>query len=131
MPTKWRLCGLLACSLVTPVAAATLHKCIGRDGASSYQSAPCETGQRTAWARDIEADPVRAIPAPPPAAAREPAPRRTVAARSASPRRDPAAERCESARREAEHVRDRLWNRLGFRERSELDAKVARACRTR
>lgn len=108
------------------VCATELHKCVDADGSASYQSAPCPPAQRTAWVRVVAPD---AVPAPPAATAglQEPrhAPRlRPVAVRS----RKPAVSRCESARRAADQTRDRLWNRLSFKQRSELDARVARAC---
>jgi hypothetical protein len=121
----------------------SLHKCLGADGVASYQSLPCGPGQRTAWTRAAPAPAspaldeaaaavapasargdARSTPAPRPAAV----PRRTAAARPAA---DPSAARCASARRAADLTRDRLWNRLSFRQRSDLDARVARACARR
>lgn len=109
-------------------APATLHKCLGADGVASYQSLPCPAGQRTAWTR--RGAPAARPPAPPPVAAEPPPRSRSVAARapSARPPDDSAARRCVQARRAADITRDRLWNRLSFRERSDLDASVRRAC---
>lgn len=108
-----------------------LHKCLAADGAVSYQSAPCAAGARTLWTRTVATEAAPARPtARVPDRGRDAAPaRRPVkAAARASPRPDARAARCASARRSADATRDRLWNRLSFRQRSELDAKVARAC---
>lgn len=124
---------LLLLLLPATVPAASLHKCLGADGVASYQSLPCAAGQRTAWTRDAPP-----LPAPPPAqappvAAAPPArsrsaPRAVVVARKAA---DHSASRCAAARRAADLTRDRLWNRLSFRQRSDLDARVAQACAAR
>lgn len=108
------------------VCAAELHKCVGADGGASYQSAPCPPSQRTAWVRAVVPD---AVPARPAATAGSQEPRRAPRLRPAAVRsRKPPVSRCESARRAADQTRDRLWNRLSFKQRSELDARVARAC---
>lgn len=119
--------------LLLPVPGPSLHKCLGADGVASYQSLPCAPGQRTAWTR---AAPSLAEPAPPAASPRAAPPparpgvamRRTDVVRK-SP--DPSAARCAAARRAAAITRDRLWNRLSFRQRSDLDSQVARACARR
>lgn len=118
---------LLAC-LPNLSLAAELHKCLGADGQLSYQSEACPAGARTLWVRDAlpEASPPR--PAARVAAATTPAPPRTKTVRTRQPSRDAQATRCAKARRAAELKRDREWNRLDFRQRSELDASVARAC---
>lgn len=113
---------------VLPPPANVLRKCVAADGAVSYQALPCAEGSQQHWVQPVKPDPVSAPRTAPPA---EPAaaPRaRAGAADSPRPRRDPRKERCEAARREADEQRDRLWNRLGFDQRSALDAKVARAC---
>ncbi len=127
-----RLCLLLVLLLAAaPVPAATVHKCIGADRVPSFQSVPCGPGQRKAWTRETEAG---QAPAPTPAATAtpptRPEPRAAPVVRRAAVRRatNPVATRCASARRAADLTRDRLWNRLSFRQRSELDAKVAQAC---
>lgn len=104
-----------------------LRKCVGANGAVSYQDQPCAPGAREAWAQ-----PVKAM-TPPPVATETPArvaPARARAApvRVPAKRVDPRRARCDEARREADETRDRLWNKLSFQERSDLDAKVARAC---
>lgn len=107
-----------------------LHKCVAADGAVSYQSAPCAATARTLWVRRVapEMTPVRptaqvaAGADDPPGARKIPARARTV------PRRDAKAARCAAARRSADVTRDKLWNRLSFKQRSDLDAQVARAC---
>jgi len=120
------------------VPAASLHKCLGADAVPSYQSLPCADGQRTAWTRDAPpaANPPDASPAPA-VRGRTESPRR-VAVRAGSPRTlavrtagDSSASRCTAARRSADLTRDRLWSRLSFRQRSDLDAKVAQACARR
>ena len=123
---------LLLLSLL-PTPAPSLHKCLGADGVASYQSLPCAPGQRTAWTR---AAPPLAAPAPALAEPRRaaPPPRQAVAMARSRPARqaaDPSASRCASVRRAADLTRDRLWNKLSFRERSDLDAKVAQACAQR
>lgn len=113
---------------VLPPPASVLRKCVAADGAVSYQALPCAEGSDQRWAQPVKPDPV---PAPRAAAppARTSAPRiRASGADPPRPRRDPRRERCEAARRSADEQRDRLWNRLSFDQRSELDAKVARAC---
>ena len=124
---------ILLLFLLLPAPSPRLHKCLGADGVASYQSLPCAAGQRTAWTRDAPP-----LPAPPPAqappvAAATPArprsaPRAVAVARKAA---DHAASRCAAARRAADLTRDRLWNRLSFRQRSDLDARVAQACAAR
>jgi hypothetical protein len=121
---------LLLLSLL-PATAPSLHKCLGADGVASYQSLPCGPGQRTAWTR---AAPALAAPAPAvPAIAAAPARPVVAMARSRPARQvaDPSSSRCASARRAADLTRDRLWNKLTFRQRSDLDAKVAQACARR
>ena len=111
-----------------------LRKCVAASGAVSYQSLPCAEGSRQAWVQPVkaEAEP-RPRPAPAQAAVqarerRKPAP----TAGKVRPRAGGAAQarrqRCEKAREQADELRDRLWNKLDFQQRSELDAKVARAC---
>lgn len=111
---------------------ADLYKCVAPSGAVSYQSLPCAEGSRQAWVQPVKAEP-SARPRAPKArselrARRSPAPR----VRKARPRPPSEAhkrrQRCEKARREADELRDRLWNKLDFQQRSDLDAKVARAC---
>ena len=106
-----------------------LRKCVGANGAVSYQDQPCAPGASEAWTQ-----PVKALAPPPVAAAATarvapaPARGRVAAVRAPAKREDPRRARCDKARREADGIRDRLWNKLGFQERSDLDAKVARAC---
>ena len=118
---------LLFCCLPGLAAAGELHKCQSAEGQLSYQSAPCAPGARTLWVRDALPETVPPSPVTRVAAA-EPAAPRAAVARSRAVRRDPRESRCAAARRSADARRDRDWNRLGFRERSELDAAVARAC---
>jgi hypothetical protein len=129
-----RLLLLLLLSLLPGLsAAAKLHKCLAADGQPSYQSEACAPGARTLWVRDAlpEASPPRPTAQVATQARSEPAtpaPVRTRAVRTRQPSRDPKAARCAKARRAAELKRNREWNRLDFRQRSELDASVARAC---
>ncbi|MBY4597542.1 DUF4124 domain-containing protein [bacterium BD-1] len=111
-----------------PPPANVLRKCVAADGAVSYQALPCAEGSEQRWVQPVKPD-----PAPRPRAAvpaeRTTAPRvRAGLAELPRPQRDPRRERCEAARRKADEKRDRLWNRLSFDQRSELDARVARAC---
>ena len=116
--------------LVSVAATPSLHKCIGADGVASYQSLPCTAGQRTAWTRQPEPLAAAPAPAPTPRVAPPRGTRTVAAARAPAARKsaDPSATRCANARRAADLTRDRLWNRLNFRQRSDLDAKVALAC---
>lgn len=131
-----RLLFLLLCCLPgLSTAAAKLHKCLDAQGQPSYQSEACPPGTRTLWVRDAlpEASPPRPAARVATGAATTPerttpAPARTKVVRARQPSRDPQASRCAKARRAAELKRDREWNRLDFRQRSELDASVARAC---
>lgn len=111
---------------------AELRKCVAASGAVSYQSLPCAEGSHQAWVQPVKAE---AEPHPRPLsspkreqAQSKPAP----AAGKARPRGGGAAQarrlRCDKARQEADELRDRLWNKLDFQQRSDLDAKVARAC---
>lgn len=104
-----------------------LRKCVAPGGVVSYQDQPCAPGASEAWSQ-----PVKSLPPPAPVAAPGPAPRppagRAPVAARPTVRTDPRRARCEQARREASEQRDRLWNKLSFAERSELDARVARAC---
>lgn len=113
-----------------PALADELHKCVDAAGAVSYQSAPCAPDARTLWTRTVATEAAPARPTARPSSGNDEATiRRPVATPArAAPRRDSRATRCESARRSADATRDRLWNRLSFRQRSDLDAKVARAC---
>jgi hypothetical protein len=122
-----RLLLFLLCCLPCPAAADRLYKCVDGDGRLAYQSSACASGSRELWVREVlpEASPPR--PAAQVAKSQPPPPTRRVA-RTARGARDPAASRCANARRTAEQRRDRDWNRLSFRQRSELDATVARAC---
>lgn len=111
---------------------ADLYKCVAASGAVSYQSLPCAEGSHQAWVQPVKAEPPARQRAP--KARAEPRQRRGPAptARKARPRPPSDAQkrrlRCEKARREADDLRDRLWNKLDFQQRSDLDAKVARAC---
>ena len=107
-----------------------LHKCVGPGGAVSYQSAPCAEDARTLWVRPVTPDPVPARPTARVASSSgDAAPRRASATgKHSRSRPDARAERCAAARRAADITRDRLWNRLSFKQRSELDADVERAC---
>lgn len=110
--------------------AAKLHKCVDARGTASYQNLPCAPGQRSEWVREVSAAAGVAPPSRARAAPARSASRAAPSRRRATPQR--AREResgCEQARRHARDTRDRLWNRLTFQERSELDAEVARACR--
>ena len=113
----------------TAAAGPQLRKCVAPGGAVSYQDQPCAPGTDEVWVQPVKSHPppvpVRAAPAPSsrPAAVRAPA-----RGRAAATRPDPRKTRCDQARREADELRDRLWNKLSFRQRSELDARVARAC---
>lgn len=118
-----------------PPSAAELRKCVGATGAVSYQTLPCADGSRQAWVQPIK--PGSAPPPPRPETPERPRGKSAAkpslkAGRGAAPRRPSAADirrqRCEKARREADELRDRLWNKLDFQQRSDLDAKVARAC---
>lgn len=105
-----------------------LRKCVAPGGAVSYQDQPCAPGADEAWAQ-----PVKSLPPPAPVAAgrvdpRPASPRAAPALRPPAARPDPRRSRCDQARREADELRDRRWNKLSFAERSELDARVARAC---
>lgn len=112
---------------------AELRKCVTASGAVSYQSLPCAEGSRQAWVQPVkaEAEP-RPLPRPAQAAPQSRERRKPAPAVGKSRPRGGAAQarrqRCEKAREQADELRDRLWNKLDFQQRSELDAKVARAC---
>jgi hypothetical protein len=107
-----------------------LHKCAAADGAVSYQSAPCAATARTLWVRRVTPETTPARPTAKVAGGDDsPGARRVTARVRSAPRRDARAERCAAARRSADVTRDKLWNRLTFKQRSDLDAQVARACR--
>lgn len=126
---------LLPLLLAAAPPAAELRKCVGATGAVSYQTIPCAEDARQAWVQPIKRGSAPPPPGPEASDPRQarPAPRVAAkAARPGAPRRASAADirrqRCEKARREADELRDRLWNKLDFQQRSDLDAKVARAC---
>lgn len=126
-----RCLAVLAMFLVACAARADeLHKCVATDGAVSYQSAPCAATARTLWVRRVapETTPVRPTAQVAAGADDPPGARRIPARVRTAPRRDAKAERCAAARRSADVTRDKLWNRLTFKQRSDLDAQVARAC---
>lgn len=121
---------LLSCCLPALSAAAELHKCVDAEGVPSYQSQACPPGARTLWVRDALPEPEPARPAARVAADAAPSPPpRKATTRVPRSAHDPAAGRCAAARRAADRKRDREWNRLDFRQRSELDASVTQACR--
>ncbi len=129
---RWTLL-LVAAHLAAPASANALYKCLARNGEASYQSQACADGQRTAWVRELAPlAPAVAVPVAMPT----PAPGSRAAASSVPARRGTkssshagsAATRCAAARQSAARQRDRLWNRLSFKQRSELDARVALAC---
>jgi hypothetical protein len=107
-----------------------LHKCAAADGAVSYQSAPCAATARTLWVRRVapETTPVRPTAQVAAGVDDQPGARKIPARVRTASRRDAKAERCAAARRSADVTRDKLWNRLTFKQRSDLDARVARAC---
>lgn len=105
-----------------------LRKCVAPGGAVSYQDQPCAPGVAEAWAQPVKALPPPVVAPVPPSPARTAPVRVAAPARTAAARPDPRRARCDQARREADDLRDRLWNKLSFAERSELDARVARAC---
>ena len=124
---------LLVVSILALAGASTpateLRKCIGPNGAVSYQDRPCAPGAEQAWVQPVKAmapAPVATAPAAPPERPR--AGGRATPSRAPAKREDPRRARCEQARREARQTRDRLWNKLSYRQLSELDAEVARAC---
>lgn len=125
---RWRV--VLAVFLASCAARADeLHKCVAADGAVSYQSAPCAATARTLWVRRIAPETTPARPTAQVAGGDDsPGARRGTTRTRSAPRRDAKAERCAAARRSADLTRDRLWNRLSFKQRSDLDAQVARAC---
>ncbi|GAB2663229.1 hypothetical protein [Arenimonas aestuarii] len=111
---------------------AELRKCVAASGAVSYQTLPCAEGSRQAWVQPVK---VEAAPRPHAAPAQGAAPvrgRLPSAAGKARARGSELAQarrqRCDKARAAADELRDRLWNKLDFQQRSALDAKVARAC---
>jgi hypothetical protein len=122
---------LLTFFLLAGTPPASLNKCIGANGVASYQSLPCADDQRTVWSRrsgpPVTPPPVRPTAASASAAAPPPRAAGSVA-RVVRPAAKPAPTRCAAARRAADLTRARLWNRLSFRQRSDLDAKVALAC---
>jgi len=109
-----------------PADAEVVRRCVGADGAVSWQSAACDDGAREVAVRVVVAATATPAMASEPRAMRTAPVRRGVAIRR--PATDAARARCAAARREADARRERDWNRLGFRERSQLDAGVARAC---
>ena len=106
--------------------AKVVRRCVGGDGTISWQSAACDPGAREAAVRPIAIVGVAPAPVADGRAARSAPVRRGTAMHR--PAVDPARARCAAARRAADARRERDWNRLGFRERSQLDADVARAC---
>ena len=114
-----------------PAGTADIRKCVDAQGRVSYQSTACAAGVDEAWVRRIDSVAVPAAPAatPPARPSARDAPPARRAARVVAPRVDAGAARCDAARRRADERRDRDWNRLDFRQRSALDAEVARACR--
>lgn len=123
---------LAVVQLAVSATAPALYKCVSRSGEASYQSQACADSQRTAWVRELAplsapvAAPATTHGAEVRADAAMGAARQPLRATGGKPRL--AKTRCAAARQSAAHQRDRLWNRLNFRQRSELDAKVARAC---
>lgn len=128
MGNKTQFLYLLA-TLAGMADAPAIHRCIAGDGTTRYQSAPCPPDTRQDWVRAIVVEDTPLVVAP--VAPTRAAPPRALPLRRTSRRGSGGSDRdrrCAEARRDADATRDRLWNRLGFRERSELDAVVARAC---
>jgi hypothetical protein len=127
---------LLATALANAAGEPQVRRCETAGGAVRYQATACAAGEREVWRRAIGTPPPRAAERSSGAAARairppapRPAPRRRPYAASVVPRAEAAARtRCERARAAADTIRDERWNRLDFRARSALDARVARAC---
>ncbi|GGA66310.1 hypothetical protein GCM10011521_00500 [Arenimonas soli] len=116
---------------------AELRKCVAASGAVSYQTLPCADGSHQAWVQPVKAESAprpRTASAPPAAgpdrgqARRRPSPAAGKARAHGAGTAQARRLRCEKARRQADDLRDRLWNKLDFQQRSELDARVARAC---
>jgi hypothetical protein len=129
---RWILL-LAAAHLAAPASANALYKCLARNGEASYQSQACADGQRTVWVRELAPlAPAAAVPvtisAPEPSVRRITPPAAARRATKSSGHAGAAATRCAAARQSAARQRDRLWNRLSFKQRSELDARVALAC---
>lgn len=125
--------------------AASLYKCSGpKKDTVSIQSAPCPPGARQIWVRD-------GTPDPPPT-------EQQVAAKNAKGRQDAEAartlsrmagttqtnhatvyqnssnadlriQRCNSAKRQAEAIRERDWRKMNFNELRRLDAWVESECK--
>lgn len=135
---------MLALALCADVSAQTVHKCVGRDGAASYQSRPCAKD-----AREVRS--YEAAPEPPPSAeqlraleqrrARERAESaflshragtdRSVIERARLVRERPArsAGACEAAKSARQQTLDAVGLKRNYELLSRLDANVRAACR--
>ena len=104
-----------------------LRKCVGGDGAIAYQSATCASGSRELWWREEK------FTATPPFNREVIDTLNQTRAHEINATggfvKSAARQRCDAARREAAHRRDREWNRLKFDDLSALDAWVAERCR--
>lgn len=122
------------------LAAQQLHKCVDARGHASYQSAPCEAGQRQVWVRDAAPEPVQPTQLVRPATARQVdppptspplAPLRASGPASAQlpayPARVPSA--CEAAKQRRESTLRKVGLKRDFNLLRRLDDAVWNACR--
>lgn len=122
------------------LAAQQLHKCVDARGHASYQSAPCEAGQRQIWVRDAAPEPVQPTQPVRPATTRQVdppptspplAPPRASGPASAQlpayPAREPSA--CEAAKQRRESTLRKVGLKRDFNLLRRLDDAVWNACR--
>ncbi|WP_028839671.1 DUF4124 domain-containing protein [Thermomonas fusca] len=124
------LIGLL-CVLLPHAQAESLYRCVGRDGAVSYQSQPCAARQRLDRVVEYQPEPVTVRSGPAPAVSRRQPRRysngsggnRIVRASSAT-----ASQRCRIGKAKREASLQRLGLKRSYDQLSALDTQVRAVC---
>lgn len=113
----------------------TIYKCLGSKGASVYQNAPCDPGQRTASVRAYEAKPEDPVLTARTAAIRQEMDRRnrssgrTTSARTGSTHRVSGPTPCQAAKAKREAVLKQVGLKRTYDLLSRLDTEVWEVCK--
>ena len=129
----YRRCIVLLALWTADAAAQSVHKCVSRGGAVSYQSEPCGPDSRDAanWEAPVDTAPSVEKPRASPTPERERSPeRRTVRTGSTRIARSaPKPSACETAKADRDNTLERVGLKRTFDLLSRLDEQVRKACR--
>ena len=125
--------GILLAAIAPSTQAENLYRCIGRNGAVSYQSQACSETQRLDRVVEYRADPIRLRDTEQPAASRK----QPVGLAKRSPRQRVARSgiavtanaRCRASKTNREAALRRIGLSRNYEQLSRLDAPVREACR--